>query len=104
MEIDARYIHADCAECCGIGRCHWCLTKAGPAILFDEVKQLVVRACTKHANLAQTSERFPDVALVVWDGTFRPVELTLDEETEASGRAIHALNHMHAASTPATLR
>lgn len=43
--------HRDCAECCAIGRCHWCLTRVGDGQIVGTTRRhndVVYRLCTKH--------------------------------------------------------
>lgn len=94
--------HQNCALCCELGRCHWCLNRPGPVQLFDSANNLVFHACSKHAELVHSSNRFPNLDIIGYDGTFRPIELTIDEE--AAQRASVSIHSGHSSNTPATLR
>lgn len=69
--------------------------------LFWFEKGIHICACDRHARLVKESDRFPQMVVIGYDGTLRPLELIIDEE--AAARRHHALYDVEV-STPATLR
>ena len=98
----AFHYHSGCDDCCAMGRCHWCLTRAGSVVLFFPQKGFHVHACVRHAELVRDSDKFPKGVVVGYDGTFRPKEIVVDDEAAKRARdSIHGMNINQ--GTPVTL-
>lgn len=50
-----RRYHQDCAQCCALGRCHWCLVSIGSVLITGDQRGLSYHACPPHAAVLEAS-------------------------------------------------